>query len=68
MLGQREQAVPDLTGEHDVFAHYADAEELMHSRVYGTTVTALCGKVWVPWRDPNKYPMCPTCLELRSAP
>ena len=25
---------------------------------------ALCGKVWVPGRDPNKFPVCPTCKEI----
>jgi hypothetical protein len=27
-------------------------------------VTALCGKVWVPGRDPQKFPVCPTCKEI----
>ena len=25
---------------------------------------ALCGKVWVPGRDPNKFPVCPVCKEI----
>ena len=29
----------------------------------GTPVVALCGKVWVPSRDPEKYPVCPECKE-----
>ncbi len=32
----------------------------------GTPVTALCGKVWVPSRDPQRYPVCPTCKEIWS--
>jgi hypothetical protein len=32
--------------------------------VTGTPVTALCGKVWVPSRDPKRYPVCPTCKEI----
>ncbi len=35
--------------------------------VEGTPVTALCGKVWVPGRDPRRYPLCPTCKEIASA-
>jgi uncharacterized C2H2 Zn-finger protein len=27
----------------------------------GTPVKALCGKVWVPSRDPEKFPICPEC-------
>jgi hypothetical protein len=30
----------------------------------GDAVIALCGKVWVPGRDPNRYPVCPTCKEI----
>ena len=29
----------------------------------GTPVVALCGKVWVPSRDPEKYPVCPECKD-----
>jgi hypothetical protein len=32
--------------------------------VNGTAVAALCGKVWVPNRDPRRYPLCPTCKEI----
>lgn len=32
--------------------------------VNGTAVRALCGKVWVPGRDPKRYPVCPTCKEI----
>ncbi len=32
--------------------------------VTGTTVRALCGKIWVPNRDPKRYPVCPTCKEI----
>ena len=27
---------------------------------------ALCGKVWIPNRDPSRYPVCPTCKEIRA--
>ena len=32
--------------------------------VNGTPVRALCGKIWVPGRDPKKYPLCQTCKEI----
>lgn len=32
--------------------------------VTGSPVRALCGKVWVPARDPHRYPLCPTCREI----
>ena len=25
---------------------------------------ALCGKVWVPSRDPKRFPLCPECKRL----
>ena len=31
-----------------------------------TPVKALCGKIWVPGRDPKRYPLCPTCKELAT--
>jgi Protein of unknown function (DUF3039) len=28
---------------------------------------ALCGKKWIPNRDPDRYPVCPTCKEIYDA-
>jgi hypothetical protein len=58
---------PDLShgdGGHERFAHYVQKEKIMESAVSGTPVIALCGKVWVPNRDPKKYPVCPECKEI----
>jgi hypothetical protein len=51
-------------GDHDRFAHYVDKAKSVESTVMGTPVTALCGKVWVPSRDPKNSPICPTCKEI----
>ena len=51
-------------GEHDRFAHYVPKEQATEAFVNGWPVIALCGKVWVPSRDPEKFPICPTCKEL----
>ena len=51
-------------GDHDRFAHYVTKEDAMKAYVEGTEVTALCGKKWIPSRDPEKFPTCPTCKEL----
>lgn len=58
----REQRIDD--GDHERFAHYVRKEKIMESAVTGRPVIALCGKVWVPGRDPDKYPICPTCKEI----
>ena len=36
----------------------------MESAMTGNPVIALCGKVWVPGRDPEKFPVCPMCKEI----
>lgn len=51
------------SGDHDRFAHYVEKSEAMRSMVEGTPTVALCGKVWVPSRDPEKFPLCPLCKE-----
>ncbi len=48
-------------GDHDRFAHYVDKESITEAIVDGLPCIALCGKVWVPSRDPDKYPVCPEC-------
>jgi len=58
---------PDLRtddGDHERFAHYAVGDKVTEAMVMGTPVVALCGKVWVPSRDPKKYPVCPECKRL----
>ncbi len=39
---------------------------VVEGMVNGTPVQALCGKVWVPGRDPRRYPLCPTCKEIAA--
>lgn len=64
-----EQAVPIDTdgGDHDRFAHYARKDDVARAYVTGEAITALCGKKWVPSRDPTRYPICPTCVERKAA-
>ena len=64
-------------GDHDRFTHlvlegYTKKSgkfvplknSVVEGMVNATPVRALCGKVWVPGRDPAKYPLCPTCKEI----
>jgi hypothetical protein len=32
--------------------------------VMGIAVVALCGKRFVPQRDPKRFPICPTCKDI----
>ena len=51
-------------GDQDRFSHYVPKGKLMEAMVNGTPVVALCGKVWVPSRNPEKFPVCPECKEI----
>lgn len=51
-------------GDHDVFSHYVKKEKITEAHVLGIPVVAICGKVWVPHKDPEKYPVCPDCLKI----
>ncbi|HET9071042.1 MAG TPA: DUF3039 domain-containing protein [Acidimicrobiales bacterium] len=68
---------PTLDGEHERMSHIvlegvkvSDEEfvsagpSVVEGMVNGTPVKALCGKVWIPGRDPKRYPICPTCKEI----
>ena len=67
-------------GDHERMAHIVlegytpkDGEfvplgnNVVEGMVVGTPVKALCGKVWVPGRDPRRYPVCPTCKEIAES-
>ncbi|HEV3291555.1 MAG TPA: DUF3039 domain-containing protein [Streptosporangiaceae bacterium] len=51
-------------GDHERFAHYVLKDKIVDSAVMGTPVRALCGKVWVPSRDPKRFPVCPDCQRI----
>jgi hypothetical protein len=71
---------PLLDGDHERMAHIVlegltkdDGEfvsagpSVVEGIVNSTAVRALCGKVWVPGRDPKKYPVCRTCQEIAES-
>ncbi len=51
-------------GDHDRFSHYARKADIVESAVTGKPIVALCGKVWVPDRNPDRFPLCPRCKDL----
>ncbi len=51
-------------GDHERLSHFVDKSKLTEAMVMGTPVVALCGKVWVPSRNPDKFPVCPECKEI----
>jgi hypothetical protein len=51
-------------GDHERYSHYVKKDKIVESAVMGSAVVALCGKVWVPSRDPERFPVCPDCKEI----
>ena len=80
-LAERVESVPRTDdGDHERFTHLVlegytpeDGEfvglgnSVVEGMVNATPVRALCGKVWVPDRDPARYPLCPTCKEIAES-
>ncbi len=67
LLEQEVEATPRTAhedGDHERFAHYVRKEKILESALSGDAVIALCGKVWVPGRDPQRFPVCPACKEI----
>jgi hypothetical protein len=67
-------------GDHERFTHLvlegytpkngefvALENSVVEGMINATPVRALCGKVWVPGRDPKKYPICPTCKDVAES-
>ena len=59
-----EESIDYQSGDHERYSHYVNKNKIVESAVMGNAVEALCGKVWVPSRDPQKFPVCPTCQEI----
>lgn len=60
----KEQIEQVEAGDHERYSHFVKKDKIVESAVLGNAVLALCGKVWVPSRDPEKFPVCPSCKEI----
>ncbi|MHB1599400.1 MAG: DUF3039 domain-containing protein [Acidimicrobiales bacterium] len=71
---------PSLDGDHERMSHIvlegfkpeagdfvSAGPSVVEGLVNGTAVRALCGKIWVPSRDPKRYPLCPTCKDIATS-
>ena len=61
---ERDDTLRTEEGDHEKFSHYVSKDKLTAAFIEGTPVVALCGKVWVPTRDPQKFPVCPECKDI----
>ncbi|MCL1838144.1 MAG: DUF3039 domain-containing protein [Propionibacteriaceae bacterium] len=60
----RERTRPADPSDHERLSHYVKKAKLTQAMVLGTPVVALCGKVWVPSRNPDRFPVCPECKQI----
>jgi hypothetical protein len=79
VTGRTEPTLDD--GDHERLAHIVlegfrpveggefipAGTNVVEGMVTGTPVKALCGKVWIPGRDPARYSLCPTCREIAES-
>ena len=55
------------TDNSEHFAHYAESASVTEGYIMGTPVIALCGKEFIPFRNPEKLRICPSCKEIMDA-
>lgn len=55
---------PEQEKDPEQYAHYADKLKVIAGYINGTPVTAFCGYVFVPKRDPEALPVCPPCQDI----
>lgn len=51
----------------EYFAHYAEAASVTEGYVLGTPVRAICGKIFIPFRNPERLRICPICKEIMDS-
>lgn len=66
-LLERTETQKTDSNESNQFAHYAEAAKVTEGYIMGTPVIALCGKVFIPHKDPLKLRVCPECKEILDA-
>lgn len=75
LLTRPEVTDPATEDADPIFTHivgplYTDSgkisghERVLEAMVNGTPVEALCGYLWVPFRDPEKHPPCERCVAI----
>ena len=54
-------------GEDNQLAHYAESASVVEGYVMGTPVEALCGKIFIPSKNPERSKICPICKEIADS-
>lgn len=51
-------------GDHERLSHYVSKAALEKAIFDGIPTLALCGKLWLPSKDPQRFPVCPECKDV----
>lgn len=54
------------TGSPDDRAHYCRKADIGRAVVEGGRVMSLCGVMFEPIRDPERFPVCEDCVRIRG--
>lgn len=57
---------PPSAVEPTAHSHYVPAPDIARGLILGEAVMAVCGRCFVPRRDPARVPLCPSCEEIRE--
>jgi len=60
------QSAPDLTDGPGPYSHIVPNAGLADAIVNGSVTRALCGRTFVPRRDPQMHELCPQCSALEE--
>lgn len=51
-------------GDHEKCSHIVvPAAAVTEAYITGNPCRALCGKLWTPTRDPERFPVCQGCID-----
>ena len=51
-------------GDHERLSHYVRKDDLDKAILDGIPIRALCGKLWLPTKDANRFPVCKDCQQI----
>ena len=49
------------------FSHYAESVSVTEGYILGKPVVGICGEIFIPSRDPKKFPICPICKKIAES-
>jgi hypothetical protein len=57
----------DEPAAHIVDQREASGQDVAAAYILGDELVALCGRRWVPTRDPKSLPLCRACVEVLTS-